>query len=235
MQGRVTPFLVAAVLWSMPAAAQQTAVVSSEAQGRADRLTFEGWISTLGVDLRKGADFWVQERSKPKAVSCLAAEGNPTPEFISGCQEAQQRLALPDVRRRTEPEYRKGWNADVAIAAVGRPETSIANAPPRSNSSTSECDKASTEASTIATTMDLQMKTNMIRIQSGALDPRDPETNKMLGRLVDGSMARISSTLRANCKAGDTISLTFPRHVKEFCDLSKSVINSGKLTICAMK
>lgn len=89
---------------------------SSEAQGHADRMTFEAWIGSLNGDERRGADFWAAERSKPKPVSCIAVVLGP--DYTSGCQEAQRRLAVLDVRRKTEPDYRKGWNAPLADAAA---------------------------------------------------------------------------------------------------------------------
>ncbi len=101
--------------------AQQPAVNPPEMQGHADRVSFETWFSTLSGDQRRGAEFWAQERSKPRPVSCLATDGSSASEFVAGCQEAQRRLALPDVRRRTEPDYRKGWNADIVIAEQARP------------------------------------------------------------------------------------------------------------------
>lgn len=98
---------------------------SAETQGRADRLTFENWINGLGGEPRRGADFWAQERSKPQPVSCITSP--PTPEYRSACQEAQRRLALSDVRRRTEPDYRRGWNAPLD-AAEGSAKASASNA-----------------------------------------------------------------------------------------------------------
>jgi hypothetical protein len=68
-------------------------------------------------------------------------EGNSLPEFVSGCQEAQRRLALPDVRRRTEPDYRNGWNADVPVTDAMRP------APPRATTNLAPSTPATTTES----------------------------------------------------------------------------------------
>ena len=130
MHLRGLPALAVILLGSMLAAyAQQSPATSLEGQGHADRMSFEAWMGSLSGDRRRGADFWGQERSKAKAVSCLAADGSLLPEFVSGCQEAQRRLALPDVRRRTEPDYRKGWNADVMSTDAARPVLPSAVAP----------------------------------------------------------------------------------------------------------
>lgn len=131
MQLSVAPFLLALLVGgSFFAYAQQPAANSPEAQGHLDRVSFETWFIGLSGDQRRGAEFWSQERSKSKPVSCLATDGSSVPGFVAGCQEAQRRLALPDVRRRTESDYRKGWNAEVAIANAGRLDAApaVANA-----------------------------------------------------------------------------------------------------------
>ena len=123
------PFLFASLIGSsLSAYAQQPDTNSPEAQGHVDRVSFETWIGSLNGDQRRGAEFWVQERSKPKAVSCLATDGSSVPEFVAGCQKAQSRLALPDVRRRTEPDYRNGWNASVSASDAGQPNATPTSA-----------------------------------------------------------------------------------------------------------
>lgn len=120
---RITLALLFTALFSSACLAQRVTANSPESQGHADRQAFEAWFGGLSGEQRAGAEFWAKERSDPKPVSCLGAEGSSDPEFVVGCQDAQRRLALPDVRRRTEPDYRKGWNADVEIAGSGsRPE-----------------------------------------------------------------------------------------------------------------
>ena len=95
---------------------------SLEAQGRADRLAFEIWLRGLDIDQRRGADFWAGERSKSRPVSCSASNNNSN--FLIGCQDAQRRLAPLDIRRKTESDYRKGWNANVDISAIAPSSTS---------------------------------------------------------------------------------------------------------------
>jgi hypothetical protein len=98
-------------------------------QGRADRLAWEQWFGTLGGDTRLGAVYWTGERHKPAPGNCVG-----TPEFQQGCALARQRLATPDVRRKTEPQYWYGWNSlssgSAAYAAADAPTA------PRSSSDT---------------------------------------------------------------------------------------------------
>ena len=82
----------------------------SESEGRTDRAAFESWYAGLSSIQRPGAEFWIGERSKPKPGSCFGVNQAAQPEFVAGCQEAQRQLALPDIRRKTEPSYRLGWN-----------------------------------------------------------------------------------------------------------------------------
>jgi hypothetical protein len=106
--------VLAAVLGAPGAARSDTPPSSpAEAQGRADRATFQAWIDGLTPDERRGADFWAAQRSLPKPPPCGAGEGGSNPAFAAGCQEAQKRLALSDARRKTDPAYRVGWNARV--------------------------------------------------------------------------------------------------------------------------
>ena len=88
-------------------------VQTSESQGHTDRIAFESWLKSLVDDQRHGAEFWARERSKSKPASCLSYNGISNAAFTFGCQEAQKRLSHSDVRRRTEPNYRRGWNASL--------------------------------------------------------------------------------------------------------------------------
>lgn len=114
----VRTVLALLLLGAASASAQQ---VTPEAQGHVDRVGFEDWIKSLPTTQRTGADFWAAERNKPAPVSCLGTDQAADPEFVAGCQDAQRRLALPDVRRKTEPSYRIGWNAPVSVAAAPSP------------------------------------------------------------------------------------------------------------------
>jgi type IV secretory pathway VirB10-like protein len=100
----------AAVVASSPSSTRRGAPIDDQSpsyqQGRADRLAWEQWFATLSGDDRLGAEYWTGERHKADPGSCVG-----TPEFQRGCAAARQRLATPDVRRKTEPQYWYGWNS----------------------------------------------------------------------------------------------------------------------------
>lgn len=75
-------------------------------RGRADRIAWERWFATLAGDARLGAEYWTVERGKPRPGACAG-----TPEFQQACLAARQRLAGPDVKRKTDPQYWWGWNS----------------------------------------------------------------------------------------------------------------------------
>jgi hypothetical protein len=75
-------------------------------KGQADRTQWETWVSGLSGDYRAGVDYWAGQRSLPHPGNC---EGSP--EFITGCATAKQRLAPIDAQRKSQPDYRLGWNA----------------------------------------------------------------------------------------------------------------------------
>jgi hypothetical protein len=83
-----------------------------------DRTVWEDWFNGLSGEEHAGAGFWAAERSKPIPRGCFG-----TAAFVQGCQEANARLANPDLLRRTEPEYRTGWNSYVrqSVPAAAAP------------------------------------------------------------------------------------------------------------------
>ena len=81
-------------------------------RGLADRGAWEVWLGRLQGDLQRGAIWWSGQRSLARPGSCLGRIGpSPSADFTAGCAAAQQRLDLADLRRRTEPDYRAGWNS----------------------------------------------------------------------------------------------------------------------------
>ena len=80
-------------------------------QGQADRQSWETWFSSQTGDYRAGADYWASHRSLPKPEPCSAVPPSTGADWTAGCLAAQRKLAAPDVRRKTEPEYRLGWNS----------------------------------------------------------------------------------------------------------------------------
>ncbi len=101
-------------------------------QGQTDRQAWETWFGPLTGDYRAGAEYWAGQRSLPNPGSCSAAPSSTGADWTAGCFAAQQRLAPSDVRRKTEPDYRLGWNNPPAIASSPEPENSgaVPSAPP---------------------------------------------------------------------------------------------------------
>jgi hypothetical protein len=98
-------------------------------QGLADREDLEAWFDQSQGDYHEGAVYWSGQRSLPHPGSCA----NPAMPgaWQQGCVAAQKRLALSDVRRRTEPDYKRGWNSwkaagseNIATSSQGAPATS---------------------------------------------------------------------------------------------------------------
>lgn len=75
--------------------------------GAADRKAWEIWFEGLVGEERDGALYWASQRSLPSPGSCALLDGTKA----VGCRGAQTRLSPSDARRKTEPEYRAGWNS----------------------------------------------------------------------------------------------------------------------------
>ena len=97
-------------------------------QGQADRQAWETWFASLSGDYRAGAEWWAGQRSLPHPGLCDASPSSTGHDWTAGCFAAQEKLSPWDVRRKTEPEYRLGWNNPAPVAAAV-PE--VANSPPR--------------------------------------------------------------------------------------------------------
>ena len=69
----------------------------------------EKWIAGLTGSYKRGVDWWAEHRSAANPGSCRGREATSL-EFISGCEAARARLAAVDVKRKSDPEYRRGWN-----------------------------------------------------------------------------------------------------------------------------
>jgi hypothetical protein len=81
-------------------------------QGLRDRTSWENWFRFLSGDIEIGAEYWAGQRSLPYPGNCLG-----TPDFQRGCNEAKARLTPFDTLRKSQPEYRAGWNAYVTPPA----------------------------------------------------------------------------------------------------------------------
>jgi hypothetical protein len=97
---------------AQPASQSPTAEpISAFRQGLADRRAWEKWFGGLKDDMHEGAAFWAGERSKLNPGSCYDGSGRIAGDFRQGCLYAKQFLTPTDPRRKTEPEYRRGWNS----------------------------------------------------------------------------------------------------------------------------
>jgi hypothetical protein len=76
-------------------------------QGRQDRATWEQWFNGLQGDYKTGAFFWASQRSLPSPGTCRQMSD----DFYAGCTQAKVRLSPSDTLRKTEPDYKAGWNA----------------------------------------------------------------------------------------------------------------------------
>lgn len=79
-------------------------------EGQADRRDWEAWFDQQSGDYRAGAEWWAGERSLPTRRSCAAASPSAGTDWTAGCFAAEEKLTPSDVRRKTEPQYRLGWN-----------------------------------------------------------------------------------------------------------------------------
>jgi hypothetical protein len=75
--------------------------------GAADRQAWETWFNALSSDEHEGAFYWASQRSLSHPGNCAALGGMHT----IGCQEAKARLSPSDARRKSEPDYKAGWNS----------------------------------------------------------------------------------------------------------------------------
>jgi hypothetical protein len=90
-------------------------------QGQADRQSWETWFNSQVGEYRSGAEYWASHRSLTNPGSCNSSPPSTGAEWGAGCTAAQQRLAPSDARRKTEPDYRRGWNNPPAASLTVPP------------------------------------------------------------------------------------------------------------------
>jgi len=95
-------------------------------EGQADRQSWEAWFASLMGANRAGAEYWAAHRSVAKPKPCDAAPQATAADWAAGCFAAQHKLAASDIRRKTDPEYRLGWNNPPAVASAPVSATSAA-------------------------------------------------------------------------------------------------------------
>ena len=98
-------------------------------RGQVDRQSWEAWFGGLTGDYRAGADDWASHRSLPSPGSCSASPPSTGADWTAGCYAAQQKLAAADARRKTEPDYRLGWNSPPPVGASSPAPTNPGETP----------------------------------------------------------------------------------------------------------
>jgi hypothetical protein len=76
-------------------------------KGLADRTAWEQWFqSLLFGEYRDGAEYWAGQRSLSPPGTCYGSG-----DFNERCVEAKERLDPTDRLRKSNPDYKLGWNA----------------------------------------------------------------------------------------------------------------------------
>jgi hypothetical protein len=94
-----------------PAPPDQTSMSAASAEGLADRRAWENWFSGLNGAFKEGAEYWAGQRSTPRPGSCYGQAEQSLGDWTAGCLAARQILTPSDRRRKSDPEYRAGWNS----------------------------------------------------------------------------------------------------------------------------
>ncbi len=110
-----SPAPAPAIIPASAVPAQPLALSNSFNRGLADRTAWETWFSTLSGHAQAGAAYWAAQRSKPHPGSC---ELLPDPVSMQGCADAKARLLDSDLLRKSDPDYRAGWNSYGTASAV---------------------------------------------------------------------------------------------------------------------
>jgi hypothetical protein len=98
-------------------------------RGLSDRTELEQWIAALSGEFRRGADWWAARRSVPNPGSCGGLPGL-SQDFVAGCEAAKARLTPLDLKRKSDLDYRRGWNSPTGpITPLATPDTKIEAAP----------------------------------------------------------------------------------------------------------
>jgi len=98
-------------------------------QGLAERAEWELWVAALSGDFRRGADWWAGHRSLKDPGACNGPGAAMNQQFVLGCEAAKARLTPRDIKRKSDPEYRRGWNSYTGTATPVPAPDSQAQAP----------------------------------------------------------------------------------------------------------
>ncbi|WP_428542069.1 hypothetical protein [Rhodopila sp.] len=78
--------------------------------GRQARIDYERWFEALADgDFKNGVLFWAANRGNKSLPSC--EQPGVGVEWMSGCERAHTALADSDIRRKTEADFKLGWNS----------------------------------------------------------------------------------------------------------------------------
>lgn len=80
-------------------------------EGAADRRALETWFAGLSGPFKDGAEYWAGQRSTPRPGSCYGPVNQNLGDWTAGCLAAKRILTPSDIRRKSEPDYRAGWNS----------------------------------------------------------------------------------------------------------------------------
>jgi ATP-dependent protease ClpP protease subunit len=97
---------------TLPTAQASTDTSSTHAylSGRQARVDYEAWFNSIPPgDYQQGVTFWAANRSLKIPPSCT--QPGRSAEWQNGCMGARQRLITSDLRRRTEADFKAGWNS----------------------------------------------------------------------------------------------------------------------------
>jgi hypothetical protein len=94
---------------------------TSYQRGATERDDWETWFNSLQGSRKDGAEYWTGQRSLKVPVPCRANTGSYDADWLAGCTEASQRLAVSDYLRKTDPQYWNGWNRK-AVAVTPQPD-----------------------------------------------------------------------------------------------------------------
>ncbi|MDR3562650.1 MAG: hypothetical protein P4N59_14610 [Negativicutes bacterium] len=83
--------------------------------GQADRINFNNWFGSLSGSYRDGAKYLadIYFQTGTLTGNCMA-HWTDNNAWAMGCNETVKQLAVPSVRRRTDTDYRQGWDGNTS-------------------------------------------------------------------------------------------------------------------------
>jgi len=85
------------------------------AKGLSDRTIWANWYTSLAEgSFKSGVEYWASHRSLANPGPCEQISA----DFTAGCLAAKIRLTPSDVLRKSDPDYRLGWNSYVPSSSL---------------------------------------------------------------------------------------------------------------------